>query len=441
MEKGREIWGKRGTTFSILASSLLYFVLGLVLFSAPVSFQQVASLLMAGFLVVDTLLTLIQVLCSLPKGWRSFWASAVHGVATVLFAGWILSHISLVWELLPLLLALFSALLGLSSLVSFLQYRRERTAGPLRWLFSAVIGLGFSIALFGNLQGNVGTALKVAGVYLILYGATLFEDFLAALLPQSKKDKLKRRVRIPLPVFLAAFLPVKMLQRINQSLSTTPEEDLPLTQIRRENLQPNVEVFVHVAPKGFGTVGHVDLCVEGCCISYGGYNEQAMKFGGAMGPGIVFLHHRREDYIRFCQAHSQKTLFSFGLMFDEEELSKLRDKLQEILLNAEPWYPDAQLVEEGKLPQQPCEDYGSKLYLATGAKFYRFLQGRFRHYWVLGTNCVRFADTLLYASGTDTLATGIISPGTYYEFLNREFERPNGRVIRRAIYPCRQSSS
>ena len=439
MKRQTDLWQKRTSTFSILVSSLIYLGLGCILLFVPRSFQTGVSLAIALLLLLDTVASLLRVVVSLSKGWRSFWSSALRGGATVVLAGWILSHLTSLWELLPLLLGLFFALLGISSFISFWQYRHEYSTGPLRHLVSALLSLGFSFTLFCNLKGSIVTTLVVSGIYLILYSLTLFEDFLSELLPQEQKNHLKRRIRIPLPVFLTAFLPAKMLQRINQYLSASPEGVSELHQEKGEDVQPNVEVFVHVAPKGAGSVGHVDLCVLGHCISYGGYDENAMKLGGAIGPGVVFIHHNREAYLRFCQENSQKTLFCFGLLLKEEELEKMRAKLQEILSDAVPWAPRAQLVEEGRLPNQVCTDYGSKLYLATGAKFYKFQRGSFRHYWVLGTNCVRFADGLLYASGTDTLAAGIISPGTYYEFLNREFERKGGRVIQRTVYPCQMA--
>ena len=98
------------------------------------------------------------------------------------------------------------------------------------------------------------------------------------------------------------------------------------------------------------------------------------------------------------------------------------------------WICDAALADQGKIPQGEFTDYGSRIYRATGAKFYKFRKGSFKHYFALGVNCVKMADTLLMASGADTVVSGIVSPGTYFAYLNREFMRTGGRVVRRTVY-------
>lgn len=49
------------------------------------------------------------------------------------------------------------------------------------------------------------------------------------------------------------------------------------------------------------------------------------------------------------------------------------------------------------------------------------------------------ADTLLVASGSDTVASGIVSPGTYFMYLNQEFTRAGGKVVRRQVYMPKQT--
>ena len=174
--------------------------------------------------------------------------------------------------------------------------------------------------------------------------------------------------------------------------------------------------------------------IEEQVISYGGYDEAAMKLGGGMGPGVLFQHSEKEKYIAFCEAHSGKTLFGFGLHLETEEVAAMKDKLQEILADSYEWTPSARRAEQGELSPGEYTDYASALYLATGARFFKFRSGSFRHYFVLGTNCVKLADTLLRASGSATVATGIIAPGTYYDFLNREFMRAGSNVVSRTVY-------
>lgn len=66
---------------------------------------------------------------------------------------------------------------------------------------------------------------------------------------------------------------------------------------------------------------------------------------------------------------------------------------------------------------------------------YKFVRGKYKRYFVLGNNCVKLADEIIGKSGTDILKMyGVITPGAYYEYLNREFKKKNSMVISRKIY-------
>ena len=72
---------------------------------------------------------------------------------------------------------------------------------------------------------------------------------------------------------------------------------------------------------------------------------------------------------------------------------------------------------------------------ATGATFHKLRKGPFQTYNALKTNCVALADILCGASGLDLMnLQGIITPGTYYAFLDRQFLRRNSIVISRTVY-------
>ena len=53
----------------------------------------------------------------------------------------------------------------------------------------------------------------------------------------------------------------------------------------------------------------------------------------------------------------------------------------------------------------------------------------------MSTNCVLLADTIVGKAGTDILsARGFISPGTYQDYLDKEFERPHSLVVTKRVY-------
>ena len=66
---------------------------------------------------------------------------------------------------------------------------------------------------------------------------------------------------------------------------------------------------------------------------------------------------------------------------------------------------------------------------------YKFANGKFKTYFVFSTNCVLLADELLHCKELDLIPIGgIVTPGTYLEFLNTEYLRPGGMVVERTIY-------
>lgn len=66
---------------------------------------------------------------------------------------------------------------------------------------------------------------------------------------------------------------------------------------------------------------------------------------------------------------------------------------------------------------------------------YKFKSGPFKTYFVLSTNCVAMADTIVGKTGIDIIGiNGVITPGTYYEYFNQEFLKSNSKVVTRTIY-------
>jgi len=94
------------------------------------------------------------------------------------------------------------------------------------------------------------------------------------------------------------------------------------------------------------------------------------------------------------------------------------------------WQPLIRTDKENK-----HSDYASRLYKATKAKFYKFKNSKYKTYFVLGINCTYFADMLLRNSVFEILKlVGIISPGTYFEYLEENYRKKNSKVISKRVY-------
>ncbi|MDE6195332.1 MAG: hypothetical protein K2F55_00510, partial [Erysipelotrichaceae bacterium] len=69
------------------------------------------------------------------------------------------------------------------------------------------------------------------------------------------------------------------------------------------------------------------------------------------------------------------------------------------------------------------------------AKYYKFHDKRFKTFFVLSSNCVYFASQVLNKIGLNLVdLSGVVSPGSYFDFLNNQFKSDRGFVISRKIY-------
>jgi len=139
----------------------------------------------------------------------------------------------------------------------------------------------------------------------------------------------------------------------------------------------------------------------------------------------------REKYIELCKRESQKTLFAYGLSLTDQQKAAIQARLEEIEDLLIPWEPSSQLMKrrEGEVKHT----YSYQLKQEADAILYKFSSSEFKTYFV--TNCVLLADSIVGKAGTDILSPqGFIVPGTYQDYLDLEYTKPNGLVVSRSIY-------
>lgn len=102
---------------------------------------------------------------------------------------------------------------------------------------------------------------------------TIFRDFLRELLGTNKvRSSLKRKIRIRLPVIYTAFIPQKVLEKINETIKTNNEEVFIQS---KSDQKGELEIFVHLADDIANGFGHVDLCYKDIIYSYGTYDSSS----------------------------------------------------------------------------------------------------------------------------------------------------------------------
>lgn len=325
---------------------------------------------------------------------------------------------------------LFTALINF---ITFYLYRKDGVQPRIRYLIDGIwLSLLGSASLFVSGTQLVVQTIVIGG-YLILYGLTNLRDgflFEEALEQQS----LKRHVRLTLPLFLAALVPRMTLEKVNNYLADNKDQTAQSVYNSQKNITetPILEIFVHVGEEGFGAVGHVDLSYKGQVYGYGSYDVLSERLGGAIGDGVLFKA-ERQAYVDFCNQEGM-TMLGYQLNLRPEQEEAIETRLAEIDNLLLPWNPSPEKVSK-TADGQPIEMYAYRMKEAIHAELFKFRKSKFKTYFVLSTNCVLLADSVIGQAGTDILGMrGFIAPGTYQSYLDQEYEKPYGLVVAKNIY-------
>lgn len=406
-------------TNNYLAFSLVYMVSGLLtLICKDVLFSSLVSIILLVMLL-QCLKGLIGLIVNKKETKLNIIVSIVNTVLLLIA----LYFVDIPMALLIMIFAFYLLLNGIVKFINYYLYRKDNERVRKMELLGGILYTTFGVLAFFSPKIHMKTMLNIIGIYLVLIGIEYFFDFL------DQKNIHIKRIRIPLPAIVDAFIPFSILKRINKL--KVKEVDL-----NKKEEEVQLEIFVHVSEKGMGKFGHVDLCYKNQVISYGNYDKDTRKLKEGFGSGVVFTANKKK-YVPFCIEESEKTLFTFGIKLTNKEQEKIEKELEKIKDNLIEWYPayvrDKKLKK--KINEDDYKDYSSMLYKKTKAKFYKFKTGKMKTYFVLGTNCGTLVDKILRSSGIDVLRpSGIITPGTYYDFLEREYMKKGSRVVSKKIY-------
>ncbi len=319
------------------------------------------------------------------------------------------------------------------NLVTYVLYRKNKIRPRFRLLLDGLVLVFLGGTSLLSSTGNSVFQLFVLGAYFFLYGVSNIRDgFLFE--EEIGKNHLKRRIRISLPIALAALIPASTLAKINKFMQENADEreDIHLGMVK-SGKTAELEIFVHTAETSlFSAIGHVDICYQGRVISYGNYDPSSETLFGMIGDGVLYFCDR-DKYIDLCKRESQKTLFGYGIDLTPEMEKAVQKKLAELKQLTIPWEPSADKIMTGDGKEDYT--YAYKIRHETDGELYKFIKSKFKSYFVLSTNCVLLADTIVGQAGTDILSPkGFIAPGTYQAYLNREFEKPNSIVVSKHVY-------
>lgn len=313
---------------------------------------------------------------------------------------------------------------------NFYVHYTDHLKGQLMVLCETLFYILFGLALIINPLYRGKFVLDIMGIYFICFGIVQLGNFIQVLFPNLRTKRLK----MTLPIFMNFLLPKKLVHLINRMLNEKDPMNHVLAPIKKEDTPYDMEILIHLGANGFDSVGHVDIAFRDIIISYGCHDHHNTSFGGALGPGVIHFNEKTK-YLNFVINERNKQLVGFGVHLTPNQKKAIKEALLELAKRFEPWYSDQDKKERGEAYQGDCQNYASKLSSSCRSKFFKFTSGKFKTYFIMTTNCVLLVDTLLGKTGIDLWKiNGIITPGSYYEFLNNEFVLPHSNVVFRKIY-------
>lgn len=397
--------------FMTFLLGLLFVFVGIFAFLNSAYFMYMIVMVLGILIFIDTL--------SLLKNLKT---NILGILIHLLFACLFIFTPKLPLSIVVMVFALYVSIMGISHFVTYCYYRKEKVNGRLLFLLSAIvlIMVGISFILSPSVHAKEMTYIFI--LYTLYLGIKYMLSSMKELLSENRKNSLKRRIRVSLPIFMVAFMPRVMIEYINEKLEV--EDEI----MKQDDDLSSVEVFVHVSKDGFGAIGHVDICYQNEVIAYGAYDEASTHLFGAIGEGVLFIVDK-EKYISFCHKDDMTShIFAYTLTLNEVQKERIEDTIDEFKKGLVKWDPPC-------INNQEAQDYASRLYQGTHASFYKFKSGMFKYYFVMTTNCVLLADRIIGKSGIDIVnMNGIITPGTYLSYFEEEYKKENSRVIEKHIY-------
>ena len=325
--------------------------------------------------------------------------------------------------LFPIIFGLYMLLNGLTKLITYLVFKNREKKSYYVVLLSSLVDFTFCYIMISRPANNIGLLTTILALYLILFAITYFYDFLKECFPNKTIGK--RRFRITMPIIVAMLIPYEVLLKINKII-TGGRKKIEIDN-KDTSGKVDLEVMIHVRRDKIAMVGHIDLCYKDIVYSYGSYDEASRKILDSVGDGTLFTMKGKEKYIKYCNIDTNRTIFEFGITLTNEQKEKVEQKINEITKNTYRW-------PISEISKSPKNEYALGLAKA-GAKFYKFNKTNYKTYFIFFTNCVKLVDDIIGVTGSDLLKmNGALTPGTYYDYLDREFKRQNSNVISKEIY-------
>lgn len=417
----------RKINYHFLLFGSIYIIMGII---SLIKGATVPAIMISILGVVLLIKAIISILIMLFKKNGNIIKTIINAILEVTFGLFLIFNTKIALSFISIIFALYLLLFMIIDVITLAIYLTNNISGKISLLINIIINTIFFFLLISSPYQNIEIAIIIISIYLILYGISNISDFIFDIIPISAKDKIKYQIHIPLPIALAAIIPPQLIRKFNKTLDIN---DNNFKNKQKQNT--NLEIIIHLAESGTAAFGHVDIAYKNKIYSYGNYDRHSRVLFAAIGDG-VFMIADKNKYIKYMTERQHRYLIVYGLSLNEKQ-EKILDKTinNTIYNNTVEWDCDLILYQKGKISKAKFNDMSSELAKFTEAKYRKVTKGKNKKFFVFKTNCTLVAETLIRPLGRAVLPiNGLITPGTYYDCLEREYNKNNSNVITKNIF-------
>lgn len=393
-------------------SGLLFIIIGIIYIIRNYTVYTLSFKLLGILTLISSLLKLINLILKRKKVLTNILDIFLNTILGILF----INKPNLFIYLSTKIFSMYALIQSLCGFINLIIYKQDKLKGKIYILTTSTLSLMLSITLMFSKDTNSIYICYIIGLYLILYGITIISSSILT----------KTKIVLPLPIIFTMFLPNILIKRILKGINPKKINN---------NQDQDLEILIHLSKTGSASLGHVEIAFQGKIYSYACYNYLNRRLFGGIGDGIFGIFDKKA-YLKYCICEKNRFIISYGVKLtnkEKENVTKEIDKL--ISTNTEIWYPEIKYYEDGLIEKRDFNEMANKIYKHANGKFYRFTKGKYKTFFVLRTNCATCVDNIFNAIGTKIInLEGIISPGTYYSYLEKEYHKKNSKIISKTLY-------
>ena len=393
-------------------SGLLFIIIGIIYIIRNYTVYTLSFKLLGILTLISSLLKLINLILKRKKVLTNILDIFLNTILGILF----INKPNLFIYLSTKIFSMYALIQSLCGFINLIIYKQDKLKGKIYILTTSTLSLMLSITLMFSKDTNSIYICYIIGLYLILYGITIISSSILT----------KTKIVLPLPIIFTMFLPNILIKRILKGINPKKINN---------NQDQDLEILIHLSKTGSASLGHVEFAFEDKVYSYACYNYLNRRLFGGIGDGIFGIFDKKA-YLKYCICEKNRFIISYGVKLtnkEKENVTKEIDKL--ISTNTEIWYPEIKYYEDGLIEKRDFNEMANKIYKHANGKFYRFTKGKYKTFFVLRTNCATCVDNIFNAIGTKIIdLEGIISPGTYYSYLEKEYHKKNSKIISKTLY-------